>query len=101
MSARRIVCALTQTPARHGPSLGTRPAGNRALQPAVSICRMKARMNKDQVKGYVKEAEGKIQQVAGKLVGDQTLEAKGKLRQAEGKTQAGIGDIKQGIKKVG
>jgi uncharacterized protein YjbJ (UPF0337 family) len=56
-------------------------------------------MNKDQVKGRVKEAEGKIKQVAGKLVGNKTLEAKGVVQKTLGRAQAKFGDVKQDMKK--
>ncbi len=55
-------------------------------------------MNKDQVKGRVKEAEGKIKEVTGKLVGNETLEAKGKVQRVLGKAQAKFGDVKQDVK---
>lgn len=56
-------------------------------------------MNNDQVKGRVKEAEGKAKQVAGKVVGNKTLEEKGKLQKNVGKAQAGYGDLKNDLKK--
>ena len=55
-------------------------------------------MNKDQVKGRVKEAEGKIKEVTGKLVGNEKLEAKGKVQNVLGKAQATFGDVKQDVK---
>ena len=55
-------------------------------------------MNKDQVKGRVKEAEGKIKEVAGKLVGNETLEAKGKVQKVLGEAQAKFGDFKKDVK---
>ena len=55
-------------------------------------------INKDQIKGRVKEAEGKIKEVAGELVGNQTLRAKGKVQGALGEAQAKFGDVKQDIK---
>ncbi len=39
-------------------------------------------INKDQVKGRVTEAEGKIKEVAGKLVGNEKLEDKGRFRRS-------------------
>jgi uncharacterized protein YjbJ (UPF0337 family) len=57
-------------------------------------------MNKDQVKGRVKEAEGKIKEVAGKLVGNSRLEAKGKVEKIAGHAQATFGDIKKGVKEI-
>ncbi len=55
-------------------------------------------MNKDQVKGRVEEAKGKVKQVAGKAVGNRELERKGRLQKAGGKIQAGYGDTKEEIK---
>ena len=54
--------------------------------------------NKDQVKGRIKEAEGKVKEVAGKLVGNEKLEAKGKIQKVLGKAQAKFGDVKQDMK---
>ncbi len=42
-------------------------------------------MNKDQVKGAVKEATGKVQEVTGKVIGNPEQEAKGVTKQAQGK----------------
>ena len=58
-------------------------------------------MNKDQIKGRVKQTEGKVKEVAGKLVGNAKLEQKGKTENAVGKVQAAYGDIKSDIKKSG
>jgi uncharacterized protein YjbJ (UPF0337 family) len=55
-------------------------------------------MNKDQVKGRVKEVEGKIKEAAGKLVGNEKLQAKGKVQKILGKAQAKFGDVKQDVK---
>ena len=55
-------------------------------------------MNKDQVKGRVSEAEGKLKETAGKLVGNERLEAKGKVQKVLGKAQAKFGDVKQDVK---
>lgn len=57
-------------------------------------------MNKDQVKGRIKEAEGAVKEVAGSIVGNKTLEAKGKLKKLVGKVQAGYGDFKEDQKKT-
>jgi uncharacterized protein YjbJ (UPF0337 family) len=57
-------------------------------------------INKDQIKGRVKEAEGKIKEVAGKLVGNETLEAKGKVQKVLGEAQAKFGDLKQDVKDI-
>lgn len=55
-------------------------------------------MNKDQVKGAVKEAAGKLQQKAGKLIGNPEQEAKGLARKVKGKAQAKVGDAKEALK---
>jgi CsbD-like. len=55
-------------------------------------------MNKDQVKGHIKEAKGTVKQAAGKVTGKVSLEQKGKLQKAAGKAQAGYGDIKKDIR---
>mgnify|MGYP001627453164 FL=1 len=51
-------------------------------------------MNKDQVKGTVKEAAGKVQQKTGEAVGSEKHQIKGAAKQVEGKVQKGIGDLK-------
>jgi uncharacterized protein YjbJ (UPF0337 family) len=56
-------------------------------------------VNKDQVKGRIKEAKGNVKEVAGKMVGNESLELKGKVQKAVGKVQAGYGDLKDDLKK--
>ena len=55
-------------------------------------------MNKDQVNGKLQDIGGKIQEEAGKLVGNKEQEAKGVLNQVEGKTQEKLGDAKEIVK---
>lgn len=55
-------------------------------------------MNKDQVKGTAKNAAGKVQEEAGKLVGSKEQQAKGVAKQVAGKTQKGVGDVKEAVK---
>ena len=57
-------------------------------------------MNKDQVKGAVKDLGGKIQEEAGKLVGSKEQEAKGLKNQVEGKLQQRVGDVKEAVKDI-
>lgn len=52
-------------------------------------------MNKDQVKGQVKDIAGKVQEGAGKLVDSKEQQAKGAKLQVEGKIQKGYGDLKE------
>jgi uncharacterized protein YjbJ (UPF0337 family) len=58
-------------------------------------------MNKDQMKGAVKDAAGKVQEGAGKLVGSNEQQAKGLGKQAEGTLQKGAGDVKQVVTNAG
>ena len=55
-------------------------------------------INKDQVKGRAKEAAGKVQEVAGKALGNAGQEAKGKLNKNVGAAQAKYGDVKRDLK---
>ena len=55
-------------------------------------------MNKDQVKGGIKDIAGKAQEKAGELTGSKEQQAKGLLKQGEGKVQKGFGDVKDAAK---
>lgn len=55
-------------------------------------------MNKDQVKGVVKEVAGKIQEKTGEIVGSSEQQVKGLVKEAEGKMQKKIGDAKEVLK---
>jgi uncharacterized protein YjbJ (UPF0337 family) len=55
-------------------------------------------MNKDQVKGAVKEAAGKLQQKTGKILGSKKQEAKGLVTKIEGQAQKKVGDAKEALK---
>jgi len=52
-------------------------------------------MNKDQVKGQVKDFAGKVQEATGKLVDSKEQQAKGAKLQVEGLVQKGYGDAKE------
>ncbi len=54
-------------------------------------------MNKDQVKGKIKEAAGEIQEHTGKALGNKEMEAKGHAREFAGKAQKGAGDVKENV----
>lgn len=56
-------------------------------------------MNKDQVKGRVQEAKGKVKEVAGKAVGNRRIEAEGDAEQLAGKVQKTYGDAKNEARK--
>ncbi len=55
-------------------------------------------MNKDQVKGRVDQAAGKAKEVAGRVVGNDRLQAEGLTEKIKGKTQAVYGDTKENVK---
>lgn len=57
-------------------------------------------MNKDQVKGSVKDVAGKVQEKAGKVTGNTKQELKGIGKQIAGKVQKGVGDMKDAVKKA-
>jgi len=55
-------------------------------------------MNKHQVEGRVDQAAGKVKEVAGRVVGNEDLEARGLADQVKGKAQSTYGDVKEGAK---
>ena len=85
--ALRILC---------GTSPGVkRPVRRATLQQTVEEMIMAIAPNKDQVKGQLKDLGGKIQEEAGKLLGNKEQQAKGLKKQAEGKLQKTVGDLKE------
>lgn len=69
------------------------------LRSIIDIRYQEMTMNKDQIKGRVKEAKGKAKEVAGKVVDDKDLEEEGMVEKTIGKVQAGYGDLKDDLKK--
>lgn len=57
-------------------------------------------VNKNQVKGGLKDVAGKIQEEAGRLVGNKAQEAKGLKKQVEGKAEKALGDVKDEVNKA-
>jgi uncharacterized protein YjbJ (UPF0337 family) len=57
-------------------------------------------MNKDQVKGTLKDAAGKVQETTGKVIGSTEQQLKGIHKQVEGKTQKAVGDVKEVLKDI-
>ena len=55
-------------------------------------------MNKDQVKGAVKEAAGKVQQKTGQILGSSDQQTKGLASKLEGKAQKKVGDSREALK---
>lgn len=56
-------------------------------------------MNRDQVKGRMKEAGGTIQEKAGKATGNRSQQAKGLLNRGVGKLQKSAGDARNDSEK--
>jgi len=57
-------------------------------------------MNKDQVKGKVKDVAGRIERQAGEWTGDKEKQVHGALKQVEGKVQNAWGNAKEAEKKA-
>lgn len=55
-------------------------------------------MNKNQVKGALKDVAGKVQEEIGKLVGNKEEQVKGIGNQISGKAEETYGDAKEAIK---
>ena len=49
-------------------------------------------MNRDQIKGRMKDMGGKVQEKAGKATGNRSQQAKGLVNQGIGKVQKTVGD---------
>ena len=55
-------------------------------------------MNKNQVKGALKDVAGKVQEKAGQVVGSKEQQVKGLGKQISGNTEKKLGDAKEVIK---
>lgn len=58
-------------------------------------------MNKNQVKGALKDVAGKVQEEVGKLVGSKEQQVKGLSKQISGKAEKAYGDAKEVVKDSG
>ena len=54
-------------------------------------------INKDQVKGTLKDLGGQVQAETGKLLGDRQQQVDGLKHQIEGKVQKKVGDLKEAL----
>lgn len=54
-------------------------------------------MNRDQFKGRIRQAKGRVKEISGKLSRDKLLERKGRAQNIGGRIQAGYGDFKDDI----
>jgi uncharacterized protein YjbJ (UPF0337 family) len=57
-------------------------------------------MNKDQVKGRLTEAKGKVKEATGKAVGNPRMQGEGMAEKQAGKAQGAWGDAKEKAKDV-
>jgi uncharacterized protein YjbJ (UPF0337 family) len=57
-------------------------------------------MNKDQVKGRIDQAAGKIKEEVGDLVGNKKMENEGRVEKNVGQGRAKVGDVKEDVKEV-
>ncbi len=56
-------------------------------------------MDKDRVKGKVKDIAGRVQRQAGEWTGNEDAQIEGAAKQAEGKVQNAWGKVKDAVKK--
>jgi uncharacterized protein YjbJ (UPF0337 family) len=57
-------------------------------------------MDKDRIKGTLKQAEGTAKEALGKLSDDPALEAEGKVKTAEGTLQKAFGKAKDALRDI-
>jgi uncharacterized protein YjbJ (UPF0337 family) len=55
-------------------------------------------MDKDRIHGAVDQAKGAIKEGAGKLTGDQKLQAEGKADKLAGKVESAVGGAKDSVR---
>ena len=55
-------------------------------------------MDKDRIKGSADQAKGAVKDAAGKILGDEKLQAEGKLDKLKGKTESAVGGAKDALR---
>jgi uncharacterized protein YjbJ (UPF0337 family) len=55
-------------------------------------------MNRDQIKGKLKDIAGKVQRKVGEATGSSSQQVKGAAKKVEGKVQKGVGDANESLK---
>jgi uncharacterized protein YjbJ (UPF0337 family) len=58
-------------------------------------------MNNEHIKGAADKAKGAVKDAAGKLVGNERLQAEGKIDKAKGEAHKIAGDVKDAVKNAG
>jgi uncharacterized protein YjbJ (UPF0337 family) len=56
-------------------------------------------MDREHVKGTADKIKGSVKDTAGRITGDDELQAEGKLDKAKGEVRKGVGDVKDAFKK--
>lgn len=56
--------------------------------------------NKQQTKGTVNKAKGKVKEAAGRATGSERLQAEGKADRAKGHFEKKVGDVREGVEKT-
>lgn len=57
-------------------------------------------MNKDQVKGSLEKAKGSVKETAGRILGNERLQAEGAADKSAGALQKKVGDVKEAAKTI-
>jgi uncharacterized protein YjbJ (UPF0337 family) len=57
-------------------------------------------MDKEHIKGAADKVSGATKEAAGKLTGNEKLEAEGKFDKAKGEAREIVGDVKDAVKKA-
>ncbi len=55
-------------------------------------------MDKDRIKGSADQAKGAVKDAAGKITGDQKLQAEGKSDKLKGKVESAVGGAKDSLR---
>jgi uncharacterized protein YjbJ (UPF0337 family) len=55
-------------------------------------------MDKDRIDGAADQAKGAMKEVAGKIVGDKTLQTEGMLDKTKGRVESAVGDAKDKLR---
>jgi uncharacterized protein YjbJ (UPF0337 family) len=56
------------------------------------------KMDREHIKGTADKIKGSVKDTAGKLTGDEKLQAEGKIDKAKGEVRKGVGDVKDAFK---
>ena len=66
----------------------------------VDVFRKEPRMDREHVKGAADKVKGTIKETAGKMTGDEKMQAEGKMDKAKGAVHDTAGDVKDAARDV-